>query len=99
MGAARARTVQWDDLTLRQKQLAVAVHTGMSNKEIAAFLGVCEASMKVLLNRLYHKIGFPEVTKGNKRLLLAVWVEQQPSLADPMPISKNPATLRDKHKK
>jgi DNA-binding NarL/FixJ family response regulator len=44
-------------LTPRQRDVAVAVSEGLSNPEIAARLGITEATVKVHLGRVFKKLG------------------------------------------
>jgi two-component system nitrate/nitrite response regulator NarL len=44
-------------LTARERELTLLVTQGLSNKEIAYRLGVAEATVKIHLHNIYHKLG------------------------------------------
>lgn len=59
------------DLTPRLRNLLRELHTGASNKEIAARLGVTEGTVKVYLSvRLYPSLGV------STRVGAALWAER-----------------------
>jgi DNA-binding NarL/FixJ family response regulator len=59
------------DLTRRQREVAVAVAEGLSNKEVAALLSISDQTVKNNLTILYIRTG----TGG--RVALARWVWEQ----------------------
>jgi DNA-binding NarL/FixJ family response regulator len=59
------------ELTPFQQRLAVRVHAGRSNAEIAQELGVSHGTVRGQLHRLYQRVGV------RSRLELALLVEQR----------------------
>jgi len=55
--AGRDSEVRRNELTERERQVLKGVFTGLGNKEIAAQLGISEASVKSALQQLFVKTG------------------------------------------
>lgn len=57
-----------EKLSPRQKQLAKLLSEGLSNKEIAWYLGLTEGTVKVYLSSMYKRLGI------HGRVNIANWV-------------------------
>ena len=62
-------------LTIRQQQIITLVSHGLSNKEVARRLNLCEGTVKVHLHTIFSKIGVAN------RTALAIWRVQ--SISEP----------------
>lgn len=70
--------VTLDDLTPRQRQVAVLVACGMNNREIAQQLYVTVQTVKTHLSLAYDRVGLPTQEEGGSpRVMLAHWVWNQ----------------------
>ena len=65
-----------DDLSPRQRQIALLVNDGLASKEIAHLLGISTQTVKNHLHTIYRAL---EAVNGGtySRVALAIWVEQQ----------------------
>ncbi|MEZ5652640.1 MAG: LuxR C-terminal-related transcriptional regulator [Burkholderiaceae bacterium] len=63
-------------ITPREREVARAVLRGLTDKEIAARLGISTSTVRTYLNRLFEKTG------ANRRAGLARWAANEPSGGD-----------------
>lgn len=69
----------WQRLSAREADVALAVHDGRSNKEIARLLGISERTVKAHLGAAFEKLG----VRG--RLQLALRLSTPPKQSQPRP--------------
>jgi DNA-binding CsgD family transcriptional regulator len=63
----------WDELTPREREVAVLVGHGLSTGEIAVKLEVTHKTVKNHLYNIYSKLGVVGAN-GDNRVQLAVWM-------------------------
>ena len=49
-------------LTAREREIALWVSQGLSNKEVGRYLDLVEGTVKIHLHKIYRKIGVPNRT-------------------------------------
>jgi DNA-binding NarL/FixJ family response regulator len=59
-----------DDLTAREREVLVALSSGLANKQIARRLGISEKTVKTHLTRVFSRIGVQDRTQA------ALWAER-----------------------
>lgn len=63
-------------LAPRERELAEALHRGMSRKDIAASMGISSNTLQNYLNTLYLKLGIRDGSAPNKQSQLVLIVER-----------------------
>ncbi len=63
---------RYSNLSLREIQVSEYVLLGLSNKEIAQHLGICEDTVKEYLGNVFRKIGVTNRTALVSKILMTI---------------------------
>jgi len=63
-------------LSERQQQVALLIHVGHMNKEIAGLLGLKESTVKRYTTQIYNRLNLAR-KDGNARTQLCTWVRKE----------------------
>lgn len=74
-GAGWNQTTDWQDLSPRQQEIMLALAKGMSNQEIADFLGIKLSTVRNNIASVYEWLGI------SNRVQALLWVLAQEKLA------------------